>query len=128
MKWRVPIEELYVCFVDAQRASIYTRAPAKIDATANGGQFSFLNGVITGYFVQLQPNELITSQWRLSSWPLGVHSSVVMRFVKEEPGVTLLEFAQSGIPAGQLQSVQEGWRANFFDAIKMVFGYNVEYL
>ncbi|KPI83730.1 hypothetical protein ABL78_7233 [Leptomonas seymouri] len=127
MRWRVPVEELYAALTDPLRASAYTRSAATMDVKA-GGQFSFLGGVISGYYVDVQPPTLLKLQWRLRSWPVGVHSSVVMQLLKEEPGVTILEFAQSGIPAGQLLSVQEGWRANFFDAIKAVFGYSLEYL
>ncbi|KAG5481629.1 hypothetical protein CUR178_06982 [Leishmania enriettii] len=127
MRWGVPVAELYAALTDPSRASVYTRSAAAMDVKA-GGQFSFLGGVISGYYVDVQHLSLIKQQWRLSSWPVGVHSSVVLQLVKEEPGVTTLEFAQSGIPAGQLQSVKEGWKANFFDAIKAVFGYSLEYI
>ncbi|KEG12153.1 putative activator of 90 kDa heat shock protein ATPase 1-like [Trypanosoma grayi] len=127
MRWRVPAEELFMVLMNEQRASVYTRCPAKIDPRS-GGTFEFLNGVITGYFVEVVPNEKVKMQWRLQGWPSGVHSSVVMALKKEEPGVSLLEFAQVGIPEGELLSVQEGWKANFFDAIKMVFGFSMEYI
>nr|CCC94414.1 unnamed protein product [Trypanosoma congolense IL3000] len=127
MRWRIPCEELFTVLMNEQRASAYTRSPAKIDPRS-GGLFEFLGGAITGYFVEVVPNKTIKMQWRLSSWPSGIHSSVVMTLEKEEQGVTILDFAQVGIPEGELQNVKEGWRANFFDAIKVVFGYTVEYL
>ncbi|RNF26463.1 putative activator of 90 kDa heat shock protein ATPase 1-like [Trypanosoma conorhini] len=127
MRWRVPVEELFTVLMNEQRASVYTRAQAKIDPRS-GGAFEFLGGVISGFFVEVVPNATIKMQWRLRSWPAGVHSSVVMALKKEEPGVSSLEFAQVGIPEGELQVVQEGWKANFFDAIKMVFGYSMEYI
>lgn len=127
MRWKVPVEQLYTALTDSSRASAYTRSAAQLDVKA-GGQFSYLGGVISGYYVDVQSPTMIKQQWRLGSWPVGIHSSVVMRLVKEEPDVTLLEYAQSGIPAGQLQSVQEGMRANFFDAMKSVFGYSMDYI
>lgn len=127
MRWQVPVENLFNCLTDARAASMYTRSPAKMDAKT-GGQFEFLGGAISGYYVDLQAPTLIKQQWRIGNWPVGVHSSVVMQLVKEEPGVTILEFAQSGIPEGQLQRVQEGWRANFFDAMKLACGLSMEYL
>ncbi|EAN98757.1 hypothetical protein C3747_2g132 [Trypanosoma cruzi] len=127
MRWRIPVEELFTVLMNEERASVYTRAQAKIDPRS-GGTFEFLGGVISGFFVEVVPNAMIKMQWRLRSWPSGVHSSVVMALKKEEPGVVTLEFAQVGIPEGELQVVQEGWRANFFDAIKMVFGYSMEYI
>lgn len=127
MQWGAPIEELFAALTDERRVSMYTRRPASINASKNG-QFQLLAGVITGYFVDVVAPTQIKSQWRLSSWEVGVHSSVVINLKKEEPGVTLVEFAQCGIPSGQIESVKEGWKANFFDAIKVVFGYPVKYL
>lgn len=127
MRWRAPIDELFGILMNEQRASIYTRGPAKINPQ-NGGTFEFLGGVITGYYVKVEAPTNVTMQWRLSSWPAGVFSSVVMVLVKEEPGLTTLEFAHAGIPDGELDRVQQGWRVNFFDAIKMVFGLGMEYV
>jgi activator of HSP90 ATPase len=127
MQWRVPIDELFAVLMNEQRAAIYTRAPAKINPQA-GGQFEFLGGVISGYYVDVQAPNKITMQWRLSSWASGVFSSVVITLSKDEPSVTRLEFAQAGIPDGETERVMQGWRVNFFDAIKMVFGFGMEYL
>jgi len=127
MQWRVPIDELFSILMNDARASIYTRAPAKINPQTNG-TFEFLGGVITGVYSNVQAPTEISMQWRLSSWSSGVFSSVVMKLSKEEPAVTRLEFAQAGIPSGELERVQQGWRVNFFDAIKMVFGFGMEYL
>jgi activator of HSP90 ATPase len=127
MQWRVPIDELFAVLMNEQRAAVYTRAPAKINPQA-GGQFEFLGGVISGYYVDVQAPTKITMQWRLSSWASGVFSSVIISLSKEEPSVTRLEFAQAGIPDGETDRVMQGWRVNFFDAIKMVFGFGMEYL
>ncbi|EPY31983.1 hypothetical protein STCU_03040 [Strigomonas culicis] len=127
MRWGAPIEALFEALVSQQKACMYTRAPAKIDAKV-GGQFEFLGGVISGYYVDFQAPTLLKQQWRLKSWPVGVHSTVTLELVKEEPSVTTLKFSQVGIPAGELQSVKEGWKANFFDAIKMIFQCSMEYL
>lgn len=122
LEWRVPVEELWNVLMNEQRASVYTRAPAKIDART-GGAFEFLGGIISGYFVEVVFGEKIAMQWRLSSWPAGLFSSVIITFSKEERNVTRMEFAQAGIPSGELDRVRQGWQVNFWDAIKMVFGF-----
>jgi activator of HSP90 ATPase len=127
MQWRVPAEELFLVLTDEQRASVYTRAPAKIDPRA-GGTFEFLGGVISGYYVDVQRPNKLTMQWRLSSWPSGIFSSVVIVLTKEEAAVTILEFAQAGIPSGEYERVKQGWQVNFFDPIKMIFGFSMEYM
>ena len=127
MQWRVPIEELFSVLTNEQRASMYTRSHAKIDPRA-GGTFEFLGGVISGYYVDVQYPNKLTMQWRLSSWASGVFSSVVIVLTKEEPALTTLEFAQAGIPSGEYDRVKQGWQVNFFDPIKMLFGFAMEYL
>jgi activator of HSP90 ATPase len=126
MTWRVPQDELFSVLMNEQRAAVYTRAPAKIDPRPSGS-FEFLGGVISGYFVEVVAPQKITMQWRLSSWAQGVFSTVVMILTKEEPAVTVLEFAQAGIPDGEMEKVEQGWRVNFFDAIKMMFGFGMEF-
>ncbi|CAD2222231.1 hypothetical protein AGDE_00255 [Angomonas deanei] len=127
MRWGAPIDDLYDGLLDQQKASLYTRAPAKIDPKT-GGQFEFLGGVISGYYSDLKKPSTIMQQWRLRSWPVGVHSTVRIELVKEQPAVTVLKFNQTHIPAGELESVREGWRANFFDAMKIIFQCSMEYI
>lgn len=127
LEWRCPVEELWLVLTDAGRASHYTRAPAKIDPRSSG-TFEYLGGLITGYFVDVIPQEKLAMQWRLSSWPSGVFSSVILNLSREEAGVTRLEFAQAGIPDGDYDRVRDGWLRNFWDPIKAVFGFNYESL
>ena len=71
-----------------------------IPVSAGFFAFEFMGGAMTGYFVDLEHPNKMSMQWRLSSWPSGVHSSVVISFAQEEVGVTKMSFAQVGIPAG----------------------------
>ena len=123
--WRAPPQELWLALTDERRASAYTRSPAKIDPRATGA-FEFMGGAMSGYFVEVQHPAKLAMQWRLSSWPSGVFSSVVVTLAQEEPGVTRMEFAQVGVPSGELERVTSGWMCNFWDPIKAVFGFSYE--
>lgn len=123
--WKVPPKELWPLLTDAPRASAYTRAPAKIDPQPNGA-FEFMGGAMSGYFVSLEHPSRITMQWRLSSWPSGTFSSVVITMTQEGVSETKMSFAQVGIPAGEMERVKTGWMCNFWDPIKMVFGFQYE--
>lgn len=125
LEWRCPVEELWQVLTDAGRATHYTRAPAKIDPRASG-TFEYLGGLISGYYVDVAPFEKMAMQWRLSSWPSGSFSSVVINLSREEAGVCRLEFAQAGIPEGEFERVRDGWLRNFWDPIKAVFGFHYE--
>lgn len=123
--WRCPASELWAVLTDAGRASAYTRAPAKIEPRPSG-TFEFMGGAMSGYYVELAHPTSMVMQWRLSSWPSNVHSSVVIKFSQEEVGVTKMNFAQAGIPAGEMERVRKGWMCNFWDPIKMIFGFQYE--
>lgn len=125
MDWRCPVEEFWTVLTDQGRASAYTRAPAKIEPRA-GGEFNFLNGLISGYFVEVSHPSKLVMQWRLSSWPSGTFSSVIISLNREEAGVTRMEFAQAGIPDGEFDRVKGGWMGNFWEPIKMVFGFHYD--
>ena len=127
MRWFVPQEELWVNLTSPERASVYTRAPTKIQCEPSGA-FEYLGGLISGYFVDIKHPEKLSMQWRLNSWPSGVFSTVVITLEKEEPGVTKMEFAQLGIPEGEKSRVKDGWVGNFWNPIKGMFGYRLDYL
>lgn len=127
MTWRCTIDDVWAVLTDQQRASMYTRAPAKIEPR-NAGIFEFMGGAISGYFVEVVHPSKLVMQWRLSSWPSGIFSSVVILISKDEPGVTRVEFAQAGVPSGEHDRVKQGWMVNFWDPIKMLFGYQIAFL
>lgn len=125
MRWRAPIEQIFQALTDEQRVAVYTRAPAKVDPRPSG-LFSLLGGSITGYYVDVTFPTQLTMQWRLASWPSQVHSSVVIMLAKEESAVTVLEFAQRGIPDGELERVRQGWMTNVFDPMSKLMGFSME--
>lgn len=127
IEWRCPMEDLWGVLTDERRASAYTRSPAKIDPQPSGA-FEFLGGAIAGYFVQVEHPSKLMLQWRLQNWASGVFSSVVILLSKEEAGVTRMEFAQSGVPAGEVERVKQGWCVNFWDPIKIMFGFSYNFL
>ena len=90
--------------------------------------FEFLGGTISGYFVEVDHPKKLSMQWRLSSWKTGLFSTVVIVMTTEERGVTRMEFAQMGIPDGELDRVKQGWNVNFWEPIKIMFGFPMEFL
>jgi len=61
-------------------------------------------------------------RWRLKTWPDAHFSEVTLEFV-EKGGNTLLKMRQSGVPSTEYDKTMEGWKVNYFDRIKQVFGY-----
>eukprot|EP00993_Chasmostoma_nieuportense_P001836 NODE_2682_length_1120_cov_141.960725_g2560_i0.p1 GENE.NODE_2682_length_1120_cov_141.960725_g2560_i0~~NODE_2682_length_1120_cov_141.960725_g2560_i0.p1 ORF type:complete len:322 (-),score=79.74 NODE_2682_length_1120_cov_141.960725_g2560_i0:94-1059(-) len=120
--WRVPPTELWQCLTDQGRASAYTRCPAVIQSVV-GGNFSFLNGNISGSYTEVVPNKTLAMKWRVQDWSPDFFSLATITLDSDEEGTTIMQLLHTNIPAGDLERTQQGWRQNFWEPIKMLFGY-----
>lgn len=73
-------------------------------------------------FVFQVPNKKIVKRWRLKSWPDAHFSTVTLEF-EEKDGNTLLKLTQTGIPSKEYEKTLEGWRVNYWERIKQIFGF-----
>ena len=58
----------------------------------------------------------------MKSWPDEHYSSVTID-LEEKDGETILTLKQTGVPEKAVESTREGWRVNFWERIKQVFGF-----
>lgn len=60
-------EDLFDCFVNAQKISAYTQSKCTFanPETLKGSKFSMLNGNIEGVFEEIIPNERLEQKWRM---------------------------------------------------------------
>jgi len=123
--WRVPTAELWDCLVNESKISAYTRSPATV-SLKTGGEFTFLNKSITGTFTFVEPEKSLKMKWRIQDWPQGVNSDVTITFTSDEQGTTDLCLVQTGVPKNDLERTKQGWQRNFWEPIKMIFGYGYE--
>lgn len=75
-------KDLYDVLTKAELVTVFTRSPAKLDAS-RGGEFVLFDGNITGKFEELVPNEKIVQSWRYKQWPSGHYSKVVLCLVQK---------------------------------------------
>ena len=114
--------DLYLALTEPKRIEAYTRGPAKSEAV-EGGRFEMRNGLVSGSYEELVANEKITMRWRMSKWPKEAEDSQIVVTIGEDEGKTELVMNQTGIPK-EFKSETEGfWRAQIFQAIKVVLGY-----
>lgn len=73
-------------------------------------------------------------KWRMNTWREGHHSMVTIMLVQASDSLTRLSLTHADIPdtdvhgnEGVIKRVEDGWRRNFFDRIKMVFGYGSDF-
>ncbi|KAL4238592.1 AHA1 [Mactra antiquata] len=113
--------DLYRVFTEKELVQAFTGASA-IYEVEKGGRISLMNGFVTGGFLELVPDKKIVKRWRLKTWPDAHFSEVTLEFEDEE-GNTVLKLTQSGIPSQEFEKTVEGWRVNYWERIKQIFGY-----
>merc|ERR1712179_496215 len=89
---------------------------------AKGERFSLVGGNITGQFTDLIQDKTICKQWRLKSWPEEHYSEVSIELAETE-GATKLTLKQTGVPERDYDKTREGWKANYWERMKQIFGW-----
>ncbi|KAH3765350.1 inner centromere protein [Pelomyxa schiedti] len=122
-RFRASPKNLYDLLLDPQRLSMLTGGQAIMEPRV-GGKFVYFGGAVTGEILELIPEQRIKQTWRFSTWP-GSHNSVVTIELSpsKEFDITTLTLHQVGIPSEDLERTQHGWRENFWERIKKMFGY-----
>mmetsp|Transcript_90410 Transcript_90410/g.156610 ORF Transcript_90410/g.156610 Transcript_90410/m.156610 type:complete len:327 (-) Transcript_90410:962-1942(-) len=125
IEWRAPPKEMWDALTHEGRVSAYTRSSVKLQCEV-GGEFAFLNGTINGTYTEVEPLKKLGMNWRLSDWAEGHFSPVTITLESFESGTTVLKLQQTNVPTSELERTQQGWKSNFWDPIKMLFGYGYE--
>lgn len=115
------VDELYATLTDEMRLRAFTRSQCTSNPVV-GGEFSLLNGNISGTYETLVPNEKIVQKWRFKEWPEGLYSTVTMK-LDQKLATTMLKLTQSGVPDFDTVRTEQGWKAFFFGPIKQTFGF-----
>jgi len=129
VQFTAPAKEVYECFTVPQRVMAYTQSKCEMSTTP-GSKISLFDGSITGECVSATANEKLVWLWRQSAWPEGKMSTVTITFEQSGSGSTEVVLKQTGVPSQDVHGnsnmrevVEQGWKRNVFDRIKMVFGY-----
>eukprot|EP00668_Euglena_longa_P047350 GGOE01063200.1.p1 GENE.GGOE01063200.1~~GGOE01063200.1.p1 ORF type:complete len:326 (-),score=63.22 GGOE01063200.1:352-1329(-) len=125
LEWRAAPSNIWEALTNEGRVSAYTRSTAKVKAEPEG-DFQFLNGTISGKFVEVVPLKKLVMSWRLSDWAEGHSSVATITLDSVESGSTTLKLVHIGIPGNDLERTKQGWQQNFWDPIKMLFGYGYD--
>lgn len=111
-------ERVYRAWLDGGEQSRITGAAARVDARA-GGQFSALDGRVSGTFKTLTPHDRIVLSWQMADFP-GPDGEVELVFEPTCTG-TEVKIYQSGIPTGKADDMMAWWETNFTRPIKAYF-------
>lgn len=112
-----PPHVLYELLMDAKLHAQFTGGPATISRKV-GGSFSVFDGYAVGNNLELVKDKKIVQSWRASDWEKEIVSEVSFLFSPSPHSGTLLKFTHSGIPAGQFDSIKQGWIDFYWKPIK----------
>ncbi|CAG8453637.1 11809_t:CDS:2 [Ambispora gerdemannii] len=120
IEFQTSADQIYEAYLDPNRVAIWARAKPEL-ARHVGGAFSLFGGNITGVFTELIPNQRIAQTWRLTTWPEGHYSNVVLQFDQKSDSTTV-HVTHDGVPVGEEEIVRRNWQNYYWNPIKSVFG------
>lgn len=80
--------------------------------------------ICAGENLDLIPNTLIKQKWRFASWPADHFSVVSISLSTSKSGdLAVLSLVQEGVPKEDYARTLHGWKENYWERIKMMFGF-----
>jgi len=120
-EFKTSAEEIYHTLTQSERLCGFTRSNCSSELKV-GGEFSLMNGNITGKYLELDIGKRIVQKWRFKEWAEGVYSTVTIT-LEERSDNTLLKLEQTGVPDFDKTRTEQGWKQHFFGPIKQIFGF-----
>jgi activator of HSP90 ATPase len=111
-------EKIYDLIMDEKKHAELTGSKVTLSNKPNG-EFSVFDGYCKGYNIELVKGRKIVQAWHFAEdgWPDNHFS--ICNFEFEKVGdKTKLRFIQSEVPAHKVESLKEGWKQFYWDAIK----------
>lgn len=107
-------QALYELYIDEEKHSVATGAPAKISAKEGSG-YTAHGGYITGKNLQLIKNKLIVQSWRTQSWSTEDVDSTFIIYLEPQGSDTLLHAVHANLPDGAADSINSGWHKMYWE-------------
>ena len=113
-------EAVYDAWLDSACHGAMTGAPARIGRRV-GEAYSAWDGYITGKTLELVPGRRIVQSWRTSEFGDADPDSTVVVDLEPTRTGTRLTLSHSGVPDGQTDYENGGWRDFYFSPMKAYF-------
>ena len=105
--------QVYELLMDSDQHAAFTGGGKAEVSREVGGEFSIIDGYLSGKNLELVQDYKIVQSWRAKDWPEG-HYSTATFILEEDEGETQLSFVQAGVPAEYYESINEGWRTHYW--------------
>jgi uncharacterized protein YndB with AHSA1/START domain len=118
---KAPPEEVYQAWISGEGHSAMTGSPATVDPRV-GGKFTAWDGYIRGETLELQPPSRIVQSWRTGDFSASDPDSRIEVTFGAAKGGTRITLVHSGIPEGQADNYENGWKEWYFSPMRDYFG------
>jgi activator of HSP90 ATPase len=111
-------EKIYNLIMDEKKHEEFTGSKVTLSNKPNG-EFSVFDGYCKGYNIELVKGKKIVQAWHFAEdgWP-DDHFSICNFEFEKVGDKTKLRFIQSEVPEHKVESLKEGWKQFYWDAIK----------
>ena len=113
-----PPLEIYHLLIDQKKHAAFTGSEVMMSKKVKG-TFSVFDGYCQGYNIELVKGKKIVQAWHFAEdgWPDDHYS--ICNFELERVGdKTRLKFLQTDVPEHNVESLKDGWKQFYWDAIK----------
>jgi activator of HSP90 ATPase len=107
---------LYEALLDSAQHATFTKAQAEISREVDGS-FMAYDGYITGFNLELLPDQKIVQRWRAIDWPENYFSVVTFVFTAQAGG-TRIDFTHVDVPDGTEEEFGQGWIDNYWEPLQ----------
>jgi activator of HSP90 ATPase len=118
-------DKIYHLIMDQKNHSAFTGSKAII-STKVKGKFSVFDGYCHGYNIELEEGKKIVQAWHFAEegWP-DDHFSICTFQLERAGNKTKLIFLQTDVPEHKVESIKEGWKQYYWDAMKAYLRVNL---
>lgn len=109
-----PVAKVWVALTNPKDIAGWGGGPAKMSAK-EGAAFSLWGGDIHGKNVLVVSQKKLVQEWYGGKWPKP--SITTFTLAKTKSG-TRLAFHQTGVPAQELKSIEDGWKDYYLGPLK----------
>jgi activator of HSP90 ATPase len=111
-------EKIYSLMMDQKKHSAITGSKVIMSAKVNG-RFKIFDGYCHGFNIELIEGKKIVQAWHFAEdgWPDN-HFSICTFQLEQFGNKTKLKFLQTFVPEHKVDSLKEGWKTYYWDAIK----------
>ena len=127
-------DAVFHALTDSHELSRMMRAPAESDAS-EGGSFTWMHGMISGVYAELERGTRILMKWRMADWEDQCYSTVTIDLARgESDGECRLSLKQVNIPTVDRfgnhdidRAAKNGWKERILDVgLSKVVGFAIK--